>query len=165
MNKRDHGTLRAMRIIWPILALAAAAGIFYSSSMPGDDSAKAGMFIVVRLLEWFPSIPLSEDMLNFILRKGAHFTVYLILAICITHSLIYYIRGYRLFLVSWGIAAVYGITDEIHQYFVPGRVCAVSDMLINAAGAAAGTGLALLWLLRRQRHIVEGSDSSGLKNT
>ncbi|MCL2604657.1 MAG: VanZ family protein [Defluviitaleaceae bacterium] len=165
MGSRASAASRAARYVWPILAVAVAAGIFFSSSMPGEDSGEASMSIIAKMLEWFPSIPFGEDTLNFILRKGAHFTVYLILAFCVTHSLKYYSKGRRLAFLSWGIAAFYGVTDEIHQYFVPGRACTVSDMLINAAGAAAGTGLVLLWLLYRKRHIVEGSDSSNHENT
>ena len=34
--------------------------------------------------------------------------------------------------------------DEVHQYFVPGRIFLVSDMIINAAGEFLGVLLALL---------------------
>ncbi len=32
------------------------------------------------------------------------------------------------------IAIIYGITDEIHQYFVPGRYPSFKDILINSLG-------------------------------
>lgn len=32
------------------------------------------------------------------------------------------------------VALLYGISDEFHQYFVPGRHATVTDVLINAAG-------------------------------
>jgi VanZ family protein len=37
-----------------------------------------------------------------------------------------------------GIAALYGITDEFHQVFVPGRDADPLDWLVDVAGAAAG---------------------------
>jgi VanZ family protein len=40
------------------------------------------------------------------------------------------------------IAAVYGVTDELHQWFVPGRVVDALDLLANASGALAATLLA-----------------------
>ncbi len=36
------------------------------------------------------------------------------------------------------LASLYGASDEIHQSFVPYRVCDVTDMLTDAAGALAG---------------------------
>lgn len=37
------------------------------------------------------------------------------------------------------------MTDEVHQLFVPGRSCQVTDMLIDSCGVLAGVlaGLAL----------------------
>jgi hypothetical protein len=40
--------------------------------------------------------------------------------------------------VSFAIAVAYGIVDELHQSFVPGRVCSVADAMTNAAGALLG---------------------------
>ncbi|HYM15785.1 MAG TPA: VanZ family protein [Dehalococcoidia bacterium] len=36
------------------------------------------------------------------------------------------------------LAALYGVSDEFHQRFVPGRDAAVTDWLADVAGAAAG---------------------------
>jgi VanZ family protein len=38
---------------------------------------------------------------------------------------------------AWAIAAVYGVTDEYHQRFVPGRTPDAADALADALGAAA----------------------------
>lgn len=36
------------------------------------------------------------------------------------------------------IGFIYGITDEIHQYFVEGKVVATSDMIFDGIGALLG---------------------------
>ncbi|MEK6935661.1 MAG: VanZ family protein [Nanoarchaeota archaeon] len=47
------------------------------------------------------------------------------------------------------IAVIYGISDEIHQLFVPNRGCTISDMLIDSAGILfAGLIYSLMNLLR-----------------
>ena len=45
---------------------------------------------------------------------------------------------------SWALAAAYGVTDEIHQSFVPGRTPAFDDWVADASGAALVIGLILL---------------------
>jgi len=150
--KRIH----VMQWVWPVLAVGMMAVLFYSSSMPGDESGAASMGIVDRLQGWLPPLRLLDaDLLHFLLRKGAHFTAYFVLAFFTTHASKYYLRGRRLFFIAWGIASLYGVLDEIHQYFVPGRACLLSDMAINAVGALFGAGLLVLYLLRKPSHKME----------
>lgn len=42
----------------------------------------------------------------------------------------------RMFLITVAICFLYAISDEIHQYFVPGRACRVFDVLIDTSGSA-----------------------------
>jgi len=125
-----------MKIFWPLMSILTAAGIFYSSSIPGEHSGNASMNIAM----WVRNlVPLEPYTMNFLVRKTAHFTVYFALGFFVVNSLKYHVTNTRsLFAAAWGIAALYGVFDEIHQYFVPGRECAIRDMLINAAGALAG---------------------------
>ena len=140
------------KIIWPVLSVLVAVGIFFSSSISGEVSGGASMAIV----EFMRRImPLPDNIgidFNFIVRKTAHFAVYFLLAFCVAHSLKFYLhRAWILLVSAWGIASVYGVLDEIHQYFVPGRVMAVSDMLINAAGALAGAMLVVWWVRKKKK--------------
>ena len=50
----------------------------------------------------------------------------------------YYIntRKVRLFLIIF--IFIYACTDEIHQYFIPGRNMAFKDVLIDTSGGAFG---------------------------
>jgi VanZ family protein len=42
------------------------------------------------------------------------------------------------------IAAAYGISDEVHQSFVPGRDCNVWDWFADTIGAILGAGLVMV---------------------
>ena len=42
---------------------------------------------------------------------------------------------------AWGIAALYGVVDELHQSFVPGRVCSLADLMSDALGAALAVAI------------------------
>jgi VanZ family protein len=52
--------------------------------------------------------------------------------------------GWRALLLS----TAYGITDEFHQSFVPGRTPTVSDWCADTFGAAFGIAL-VMWVARR----------------
>jgi VanZ family protein len=39
--------------------------------------------------------------------------------------------------LAWSICLAYGVTDEVHQGFVPGRTPALDDLVADAAGAAS----------------------------
>jgi len=50
-------------------------------------------------------------------------------------------------------ASLYGISDEIHQYFVPYRDASIFDVIANCFGAICGVYLYNLWSgskIRRQ---------------
>jgi VanZ family protein len=70
------------------------------------------------------------------------------------HFLEYAILGVLLS-VSFGIkkehilpvilaASLYGVSDELHQFFVPGRVASVYDVATDVAGSAVGSFSAFL---------------------
>ncbi len=43
------------------------------------------------------------------------------------------------------LATLYGVTDEVHQRFVPGRTAEVADLIADAVGATAAAGLIWGW--------------------
>ncbi|MDR2186289.1 MAG: VanZ family protein [Treponema sp.] len=95
--------------------------------------------------------------------KAMHFAAYAFLAAALNLWFPRKKRGCLQALVLTAcIASVYGIIDEIHQYFVPGRNCSFWDWTADTLGAAAGAGAALaVW-----RFIIHknGQDQSGLQN-
>ena len=48
------------------------------------------------------------------------------------------------------VAAVYGVLDEVHQHFVPGRYLSLTDAMLNLVGALLGG----MWALLRDRNFV-----------
>lgn len=51
------------------------------------------------------------------------------------------------------IVAVYGIIDEIHQYFVPGRYASILDWVADLVGGFLGgiSGFVGAWLLQKMK--------------
>ncbi len=72
-------------------------------------------------------------------RKGAHFTEYMLLAMSVSLPLyVYRIRGFGLTLIAGGLSLLYAVLDEYHQSFVAGRVADVHDIMIDGAGILVG---------------------------
>ena len=73
---------------------------------------------------------------DFILRKLAHITEYFILTFLLYRAFkgAFNINGFYVFILPTLAAFFYAISDEIHQSFIPGRTCAVRDVLIDSVG-------------------------------
>lgn len=61
------------------------------------------------------------------------------------------LTGNKLALVAWLFCCVYGLSDEWHQSFVPGRTASGWDWLADSLGSAAAACV-LLTLRQRQQH-------------
>lgn len=68
--------------------------------------------------------------------KFLHFMEYYAYAFFLRRLLVSYdIKKY--FILTLVISVLWGISDELHQYFIPGRDCNVVDMLLDLIGAYA----------------------------
>ncbi len=54
-------------------------------------------------------------------------------------------------LTAVGLSAAYGVTDELHQAFVPGRSPELADVLADTTGAALAAGAGWIWSLVARR--------------
>lgn len=81
------------------------------------------------------------DNANYIFRKIAHATVYLILSFFICNFL-YQLKKRNIknnYIISVFISLLYAITDEYHQTFIIGRNGNYQDVLIDLMGAIIGS--------------------------
>lgn len=115
--------------------------------------------LIIFIVSSIPSIPGPKDtVLNFILKKSAHITEYAILYFLVFKSVNYtktvrqgkeLIRelprktNYWLPLI---FVILYATSDEIHQYFIPGRHARWYDIAFDVFG-----GLTSLYIIRKKR--------------
>jgi len=86
--------------------------------------------VVIFLFSSRPDLPKNEVIvLDFIIKKLAHFSEYFILVI-----LWYRALGQSSLNNVFLVALIYAFTDEIHQLFVPGRTGTIRDIAIDGAG-------------------------------
>ncbi len=112
--------------------------IFYGSSFPPEHTLPLFPF-------WFFS------------DKVLHFGGYALLGFLVIRALekeSFEISRTTLACLAIGLSTLYGISDEIHQAFVPVRDADVLDAVADALGSAAGVVLFLVaraWSERRMR--------------
>lgn len=121
------------------LVIACMAVIFWLSSRTADESsAQSGA-----LLEWLIEHFGDNGFTDFIVRKLAHFLEFTGLSLLINISL-RQTRGKCMPLIAAALASAYAVTDELHQLFVPGRSCQISDWAIDSCGAILGSAAFML---------------------
>ncbi|THB72765.1 MAG: VanZ family protein [Desulfobacteraceae bacterium] len=83
--------------------------------------------------------------------KVMHLLCYAILAVLIYRAFMggtwYRLTSKKLGILSGVLSFGYGISDELHQSFVPARTASISDAVADLTGAAAGITL-LFWFIR-----------------
>ncbi len=134
------------------LSTAIMVTVFCFSSQEADESQKTSEGLTQKVLMCFESFRnLSEEKqteiiedVQFFVRKGAHFSIYTALGISLFSAILLTFKAKFLWLWSWLIAVLYAISDEVHQFFVPGRSMEVRDMLIDSLGALLGILIVVL---------------------
>ena len=101
------------------------------------------MIFVFSAQSRLPSVP--QAWLDFLFKKGAHFTVFAVLAALIWRAFEW---RPRVWTWAWLLTVIYAISDEWHQSFVAGRHPQATDVLIDACGAA--TALLVVWIVLRR---------------
>lgn len=105
-----------LRIFPPIFFMAAIFGLSSRSTLPKPRNISGELFSVM-----------------------GHFGAYFALGVTLWWMLgLFRLSGRVRMAIAWTGAVVYGLTDEFHQSFVPGRTPDIRDILTDAIGAAAG---------------------------
>lgn len=117
--RRGSSTCAGWHTIMPLIAWSLL--IFILSAVPGDN---------------YPQV--SWNLAD----KVVHFSLYLVLAACAV--LCFRLRGFGWWVpVAYGL--LFGLSDELHQVWVPLRSPSISDWYADAAGVL--TAVTALWLL------------------
>jgi VanZ family protein len=87
--------------------------------------------------------------------KIKHFGAYMVLTVLLTLTLMVqdkntFLKKYA-FPASVIIAALYGILDEVHQMFIPGRSCEFMDWVADLGGAITGSLMVYIYFRVYQR--------------
>lgn len=147
--------INIVRAIILILLLVTFYIIFGFSNQNGEESGNLSGEIAKLTL---PILPIENSQQNLkraeaIIRKIAHFSIYTLvgfLLMCFVST--YHLKEKKRIGISLSIGILYAISDEIHQKFVPGRSCKITDVMIDSMGVLLGI-LVLLTILEIHKKI------------
>ena len=147
--KRCFMTL--ITILWMCLIFACSARNGNQSAAQSQSIGRLfGTIVFSDFKEWERDAQEEfAERWDYPIRKLAHFTEYAILGILLAGTFLLWDLSVKE-AISLGVAIgiAYAISDEIHQYFVPGRACQLMDMIIDSGGVIIG-GLAEALFARR----------------
>ena len=141
--------------LWLLVALWMAQ-IYRLSAQTADVSSVTSGRVIRWLLERFDSrfadLPQREqalrmEELSFAVRKLAHLCLFAVLGFLAYAAFSGSLPPRRAFPAALILGGGWGVLDEVHQAFVPGRSCELRDMGIDFAGVLLGA--AFLWLAVR----------------
>ena len=132
-----------MKIIWWILIAFWCGMIFFQSSKPATESHKQSLFIVVAVNHWVTALVGKEVVVltDARIRMLAHFIEYMIFGILLFNGFSSGKSLRRTFLLFLAVGITWAVSDEIHQFFVPGRTMRLIDVMTDTAGILCGAGL------------------------
>ncbi|MDG5789367.1 VanZ family protein [Evansella sp. AB-P1] len=137
--------------------------IFYLSHQPAEESSELSSgvaeVIITTVETVAPNVELNIRDFHSIVRKNAHFFIYLGLGILVLNAIRSSgIKGKRSVGLALIICVLYAISDEVHQLFVPGRSGEVMDVVIDGLGSSVGIGIFLILekLITRKRNLSKG---------
>ncbi len=128
--------------------------IFLLSHQAKQETEQTSGLILTVLQALGMSLSFIETYhIHYFVRKLAHFTEYFVLCLLFYRVLELYVKFPRSILLSWLFSVLYACGDEWHQRFVPGRGAAISDVGIDASGAALAALLLAYFLTRNNQKI------------
>lgn len=126
---------------WLVVAAWACAIAFMSSNTGSNLNDDLGFFS-----ELYRNLhEMQESLLGpgvDLLSPAAHFGEYALLGLLLANALRQHMPLKRACLVAIACASLFGASDEIHQYFVPERMCDPLDWLVDTCGASLGALIA-----------------------
>ena len=143
------------RIIFLILIIVNCITIYYFSNQGADmsknSSGRVVDFIARVFLKDMDEVQrqeVCEKILQPLVRKTAHFTLYAFLGFFTMNFMYSFVRfkinkGQGMW-ISQAFGSFYALTDEIHQFFIEGRSCELLDVCIDSLGVFTGILLAVI---------------------
>ena len=174
--KRNGWQKTWIRTITTLLTVSVMIMIFcFSMENSAESDQRSGEISMIFIRLFYPEYGQMEaasqkelyDRIQFAIRKGAHFTEYLILGFMIRLCFESWFgskitRPHPVLFICFTAGLLYACTDEIHQMAIDGRNGAWTDVMVDGAGVLAGVWICgkMISALNRKhaKHLLSETD-------
>lgn len=135
------------RVLFLILLAIAFYVIYNFSAQNGEISGSLSLKVTEFIVKIVSKVKNMDEVVKLhyieklhpIIRKLAHFSVYTVVGFSIMGFMCTFdIKNIIKVIISFSVGVTYAISDEIHQYFIPGRSARVFDVCIDSLGVLTG---------------------------
>ena len=149
-------------IIFPLVAtILCMLAIFILSAQPATKSNTNSKMVLNQIVDTTMKLGGSDiteqqktelvDKVNSVARELMHAAVYFVMAIFLQITILGIFRRKLLSMfITFTFCVAYGISDEIHQLFIPGRTFQLIDLVMDTGGASAAIVLVVLVYIIRK---------------
>ena len=146
-NKTSNIIIKIISLVflvcWMIVVFIFSSEVGNESSVTSGNTIRAIFTFFCNDIE-YTKLEQIIDIFQPLVRKIAHLTLYTIGGFFIYNFLYRFkLNKNKKITLSFLIGAIYAITDEIHQFFVPGRSSSMLDVFIDSVGIIIGIILLL----------------------
>ncbi|MCI8352327.1 MAG: VanZ family protein [Clostridia bacterium] len=141
------------KVLSTVLVIIWMLTIFYFSHQQGTGSSSTSKKVteaIVNILDIKKEMTEEnkEEIVKIIepiIRKLAHYTLYMLGGILIINAINAYIKeDIKIIICSSLIGVIYAVSDELHQLFVNGRSGKIIDVVIDSIGIFTGIAMYLV---------------------
>lgn len=162
-----------IKVVKIILIIIWMITVFRFSNQGGTESSSTSAKVTKVIVDVVVNDKKEENKVQIankiekVVRKFAHYTIYTIGGVLIMNYA--YTTDKTKKQQTFGsllFGAFYAATDEVHQYFVPGRSARVFDVGIDTLGVITGIGIYLLveCVVRKMKKCLKTKIVGGIKN-
>lgn len=162
-----------IKVVKIILIIIWMITVFRFSNQGGTESSSTSAKVTKVIVDVVVNDKKEENKVQIankiekVVRKFAHYTIYTIGGVLIMNYA--YTTDKTKKQQTFGsllFGAFYAVTDEVHQYFVPGRSARVFDVGIDTLGVITGIGIYLLvaCVVRKMKKCLKTKIVGGIKN-
>ena len=144
------------RILFLLMLILAFYVIFNFSDQDGQASGSLSKKVTEFIVEIISKIKTMDitkkfyyiEKLHPIIRKIAHFSIYTVVGFSIMGFMCTFdMKNIFKLLIRFGVGVTYAISDEVHQYFIPGRSARILDVCIDSAGVLTGIFILIILII------------------
>jgi VanZ family protein len=146
MQKHKITKLSLIQLLSLLLVILWMIIVYALSSLPSGESSNQSSSVISYIINLFSNLSNMNDTdkyaiiqnLQFIVRKLAHFLLYTVGGISLLNFAYFYDKIKRKMSFTVIVGMAYSLSDEIHQLFVVGRSCQITDVVIDTVGVIFG---------------------------